>query len=195
MNKHVLLCSGPTCVGKTTTLDAVIADPNNNAVGCFIGREMRRRHPPEYFDGAMASEKTEPEVRDIFMDVYVDFLKSDKQFLLCDGIPRLPSQVRFLNDVFKNTHMEAPRSLSVALVVFTLSDTVRAERMRQRGGTASEQALAEVRFHKDKAMLQDVYDTIETVCDWKHAWIDASGPPDAVQTELMLCMGMLHGPS
>lgn len=198
-DKFVIMVTGPTCSGKTTALDLALKNPNNRAMGCFIGREMRKRHPPEYFKGLMASPDTEPEVRAIFLSVYEDFLQSDSEFLLCDGIPRLESQVDFLRSVFagdtksvqwtSHWNEKGPSVPHVALIRFNPSDDTRRERMRQRGGTEAEQALSESRFSKDVEMLQVVYSHIAKTCpDWGMFGVSGEDDPGIVVQRLEMIM-------
>lgn len=63
-----------------------------------IGREMRRRHPPEYFEGKGAMDKTEAEVWRIVDEARVR--NAGKQVIVIDGQPRLKRQVDELRDRF-----------------------------------------------------------------------------------------------
>lgn len=149
--------------------------------GLFIGRVLRSRHPPEYFNGLMAQSKTEPEVYAIFEEALDGFLASDKQILMADGIPRLPSQVGWLTETLATRPLEAIRPCLVRLEV---SEAVQAERSRLRGGNASERALTESRLTHDRPMLEDVYREVDNLFG-KDAWRVFSIDADCDQDELL----------
>jgi hypothetical protein len=89
---------GTTCSGKSTVISQFCDVFGSTVRTCLIGKELRARHPPEFFNGLAAMPSTEPEVREIFSQRLTAFMEDDRAgYLLCDGIPRLVSQVDFID--------------------------------------------------------------------------------------------------
>jgi len=91
MTPLVVSVIGVTNAGKSTLMDHM-----RSVDGCAcieIGKEMRRRHPPEYFQGLGAMAETEQEVWEIFDEQHSDALHRGAPLVLIDGQPRLESQV------------------------------------------------------------------------------------------------------
>jgi hypothetical protein len=83
---------GITNAGKTTLMEYI--EQNCPTFGTIqIGKEMRKRHPPEYFGGLAAMPHTEKEVWEIFDDQLKAAEDSGKRCVVIDGQPRLASQV------------------------------------------------------------------------------------------------------
>lgn len=96
--KHIVFVMGSTCAGKSTLIEQAVKQYGPLVRTCLIGKELRARHPPEYFRGLAAMPETEPEVREIFSNRLTEFMEDDRAgYLLCDGIPRLPTQVEFIS--------------------------------------------------------------------------------------------------
>jgi len=86
---------GITCVGKDELVEYAVKFHSN--VGAIqVGKEMRKRHPPEYFKGLGALDETEPETWEIFQEQLA--LCSGKDHIFVTGMPRLKGQVaKFFN--------------------------------------------------------------------------------------------------
>lgn len=82
---------GITNVGKSTLIDRCRDIPDLGVIE--VGKEMRRRHPPEYFKGLAALPETETEVWQICEEQYAAAANAGKRAILVDGQPRMPSQV------------------------------------------------------------------------------------------------------
>lgn len=90
---HVL---GITCAGKDTLMEYIAS--NYEGVGLVqVGKEMRKRHPPEYFKGLGAMQSTEEEVRQIYCEQYGQV--KHNRLVLVSSQPRLISQVSFVYEV------------------------------------------------------------------------------------------------
>lgn len=61
-----------------------------------MGKELRRRHPPEYFSGFAAMSHTEDEVWQIFDEQYMKAAKAGVDYIVCDGQPRMACQVELM---------------------------------------------------------------------------------------------------
>ena len=84
---HVL---GNTGVGKTTVMDLVCQRNPGLAFGISVGRELRKRYPPSYFEGQATPQKTELEAMQIYRE-FVNFHstpESSARLILVDGQPR-----------------------------------------------------------------------------------------------------------
>lgn len=94
---------GVTNSGKSTLLNALRSDPTIGLIE--VGKEMRRRHPPEYFDGQGAMAKTEAEVWEIVDEQYAAAVRSGRRMVICDGQPRLPGHVEKMVERFGLLHL------------------------------------------------------------------------------------------
>ncbi len=89
-----LVClSGITCSGKDTIAE-MLAEMDQGIGLIQIGKEMRKRHPPEFFQGLGAMSSTEDEVKEIFKEQYE--AHSDKHTIICAGFPRVAYQYEFI---------------------------------------------------------------------------------------------------
>lgn len=123
----------------------------------------------------MALPSTEPEVYEIFEEGFQKFLKSTYGVLLCDGIPRLPSQVHFLTE--RLTH----EGIKPCVVKLDVSEEEQLRRATARGGTEAEKELTASRLQKDRPMLEDVYNEIESVGGWDVIPLSANITEEAMQ--------------
>lgn len=84
---------GTTCVGKDYFIDNA-KDKYPSLFGSVnVGKEFRKRYPPEYFEGRGALMKTEDEAFAIFKEQHDEQVRLKKRFILVSGQPRLPTQV------------------------------------------------------------------------------------------------------
>jgi ATPase subunit of ABC transporter with duplicated ATPase domains len=93
----VVAIMGPTCAGKSTFLNyAVEKDPGH--VGLVeVGKMLRAKYPPSYFEGQAAPAKTQKEAWDMCEGRIRDHLAEGKTIVLVDGQPRSHDQViRFM---------------------------------------------------------------------------------------------------
>lgn len=89
----IIFVWGTTCVGKSTFM-AQAQEIMGSRVGLVeVGKEMRRRYPPERFRGLGAMEDTEDEVFEIYTAQLRKAFGANCDFILVDGQPRLPSQI------------------------------------------------------------------------------------------------------
>jgi len=146
---------GVTCVGKSTFMQRSV-DIMGNKIGLVeVGKEMRKRYPPERFRGQAAMADTEDEI----FEIYTKQLKSqlDKEIILVDGQPRFESQVPRI----WNQHPE----ISKSCLWLHISDCVIQGRIRERfsiedptdcfekGTQAAKRDLAQQRVTNDKIQL------------------------------------------
>ena len=89
----VLHLLGNTGSGKTTLLDFLTSAWPDDITGISVGREFRKKYPPEFFEGQAAPAHTEQEA----MSMYTDFVTERRDhgygLIIVDGQPRKQSQV------------------------------------------------------------------------------------------------------
>lgn len=137
---------GVTCVGKDTLMDR--ADQiYPNLVGLVnVGKEFRRRYPPEYFKGKGAMQSTEVEAREIFEEQLNARIKEDKRIILVSGQPRLVSQLDFTMRKYPGT-----------LLWMHVSDETLMKRLEGRfPGDPGAFELSKKRLSNDRIQLFDV---------------------------------------
>lgn len=90
----ILHLLGNTGAGKTTMMD-LLYERNTDAVAHIsVGRELRKRYSPDYFNGQAAPEKTEVEALELYdLFIYVNKHKPQVKLIVVDGQPRKASQV------------------------------------------------------------------------------------------------------
>lgn len=145
----IIYLMGVTCSGKTTLVDDFLSDPFGNVGAVQVGKEMRRRYPPEYFQGSGAPGHTEDEARRIFEEQ----LKAaeGKKLILVDGQPRRRSQVALMK-----------RNPGLGLILDVSEETQR-ERLENRfKNDPAGRFLAEDRIKNDKVMYYDC------ICEMYH---------------------------
>lgn len=88
----VIYVLGKTCVGKSTLIEKALA--YSDKIGaCEVGKEFRRRYPPDHFKGLGAMQDTEKEALEI-LDMFFEKAKAEnKEWILVDGQPRLVSSI------------------------------------------------------------------------------------------------------
>lgn len=96
--KHTLYyLIGTTCSGKDYLAEAAEKDYPKTFGVVQVGKEMRRRHPPEYFRGLGAMPHTEDEAQNIYKEQLNSAKAAGKSKIIIVGQPRMKSQV---NKVF-----------------------------------------------------------------------------------------------
>jgi len=141
---HLISVMGVTNTGKSTLLAEAA---KIERVGLIeVGKELRRRHPPEYFNGFAAMKHTEDEVWEIFGEQYDAAKSAGCSVVLADGQPRIIEQVGRivgydLGSGFSVLHLYASRE--------TLT-----QRARERdAGNAEALALSLQRLQNDYGQL------------------------------------------
>jgi len=100
---RVFSVSGGTNAGKGTFLAYAKAQLRERVHLIQIGAEMRRRHPPEFFNGLGAMPSTEAEVWEILAEQLNKGLADPKvKLILLDGLPRMGGQLPKLLSYFNS---------------------------------------------------------------------------------------------
>lgn len=82
---------GVTCVGKDYMIEYAQRTYPDKVGIVQVGKEFRRRYPPEFFQGKGAMKSTEDEAFNIFVELLN--AAQDKKYVFVSGQPRLESQV------------------------------------------------------------------------------------------------------
>lgn len=143
--KTVIAVGGVTCAGKSTLMQALAQMPHFGTIE--VGKEMRKRYPPEFFKGKAAMKETEEEVWQIFDEQYKKHLRDpDCAAIFSDGQPRLPSQV------YRMYNMIGPYNF----IMMHASRERLERRARQRSTDQGNLDLALARITNDNAQLYEV---------------------------------------
>lgn len=89
--KKCFFILGTTCSGKDYMIEYAIDKYPNKFGAVQVGKEFRKRYPPEHFKGSGAPDHTEQEALQIYKEQFDKNL--DKEYILVSGQPRRPSQV------------------------------------------------------------------------------------------------------
>lgn len=149
---HTFYLFGTTCVGKDYFIETAL-DRYPNIFGAVqVGKEFRKRYPPEHFEGKGALIKTEDEAFDIFCEQWTKSFDAGKKYILVSGQPRLQSQVKRLSDFVQGKQ---------TILFLWVPDEVIHRRIEDRFKTDDNwRAAAKQRFINDKIQLFDVLFTL-----------------------------------
>lgn len=84
---------GITCSGKDYFIELAVKLYPDIFGAVQVGKEFRRRYPPDYFKGSAAPAHTEQEAIDIFKEQHNAAVFAGCSCILVSGQPRRPSQV------------------------------------------------------------------------------------------------------
>tara|TARA_R100001143_G_C3357381_1_gene133294 strand:- start:921 stop:1520 length:600 start_codon:yes stop_codon:yes gene_type:complete len=144
MNKPLLIfVMGPTCAGKSTLLESA-QERFGNALGLVeVGKELRAKYPPEYFEGQNNPKHTADEAWEICNTRVWEHFREKKQVILVDGQPRDVPQVHLCNTEFTSSHFVKRYLL--------IDAPIEARRNRAKAGRSQEdfEKLAEPRLTND----------------------------------------------
>ena len=166
---------GITCSGKSEFLKRFDGHPNIAVVS--VGKEFRRRYPPERFRGLAAMVDTEVEAWEIFTEQYkAAFENVNTRVILIDGQPRAWFQidkmfrvigyfdlVNFMQTELKFLLLHAPEEVIRSRIEkrFALGEplerqTCTGDGFEDRAAILANRALASDRFINDSVQLYNV---------------------------------------
>lgn len=149
-NVNVICFIGVTKVGKSY-LAKMMQDKMPEIGIIDVGAEIRKRHPPEYFEGQGAMEKTEPEVYEIITSRMKELcVVGNVTHIILTGNPRLVSQYHFL----KQLSLEG-LDIFIKYVWLYENDDIIQSRINQIEDAGSRE-LSQQRLKNDKVMLYPV---------------------------------------
>lgn len=151
----VICVIGATNAGKTTFIDRLCQHPSFE--GVFVGRMMRAKYPPEYFEGLGALDKTEPEVISMMCEGINKAVEAMKIPVL-DGQPRSMRQIEMLCRVYPKDHGVLP-----IFVHLYAPPHVRNLRMEERDA-GGDLALSKARSVNDTSFLYDLLQMLQDQC-------------------------------
>ena len=102
--KHIICVMGPTNSGKTTFIEQLIRD-QKRFHGVFVGRALRAKYPPEYFEGRDSPAHTAAEAENLLTRGCFTAWDQGKIPVL-DGQPRDAGQLDYVRALGK--HHAAP---------------------------------------------------------------------------------------
>lgn len=138
---------GTTCVGKDYLIETACTKYPHLFGAVQVGKELRRRHPPEYFQGLGCAPACYDEALDIYREQWKLNQMIGKKYILVSGQPREMSQVQPVLDFAKGT----------VVWMFAPHDVIM-ERLEKRfANDTSSKELALQRLKNDRVQL---YDTI-----------------------------------
>ena len=150
VTKVILSVIGVTCSGKSTFIDYCVKEFGDIVFPVQIGKILRAKYPPEYFEGLGAMAKTSAEVSQLLRRAITEFAQSDKVVMLLDGVPREASQVPLLQQLATDSGI-----LGIYCLHLQCSDDILRQRAEaSRSGASLDLALA--RITNDKIMYEKV---------------------------------------
>jgi hypothetical protein len=149
-NKKCFFVLGITCSGKDYLIDYAISKHPEKFGVVQVGREFRKRYPPEYFKGSGAPDHTEVEALEIYKEQFTKAL--GKPYILVSSQPRRPSQVQPCVE-----HCLANDYQPVALFLYAPGIVVTNRIESRFKDDESGKTLAQARVTNDKVQF---YDTI-----------------------------------
>ena len=143
---------GPTNSGKTTIIDHFTTVNPDKFTGVLIGREMRKRYPPEHFQGKAQMADTEAEVLEILWN---GVKAATTPVILVDGQPRNLNQITWMEAHFC-------RDYRWCAVNCYAPRPYRVERAEARDPDPEKLALSMKRMDDDVLTLYEVVETLRS---------------------------------
>jgi adenylate kinase family enzyme len=84
----VVAIMGPTCAGKSTLLERLKAELGDRASFVEVGKMLRAKYPPEYFQGQNNPKHTAQEAWDLCVEGIDRGRREGRAFVFVDGQPR-----------------------------------------------------------------------------------------------------------
>jgi|SRR6056297_308547 len=165
---------GVTNTGKTTLFDRLRLIPHYGFIE--VGKEMRKRHPPEFFKGLGAMKDTESEVWEIVAEHYQAAISAGATVIFCDGQPRMREHVVELQRRFGDYSLI---QLHAPFELLTTRASIR------DAGDPSKQRLNEQRLHNDYRQLYDTLAEYHMQTGRVSYLVDATQSPDKVATTVI----------
>jgi adenylate kinase family enzyme len=145
MNNYIIYVVGATNTGKTTLLEKVKEKWPELVHLIQVGKILRSKYPPEYFEGQAAPSKTQEEA----IQLVLDGIKAgeNKQFILVDGQPRDTTQA--------DTLCQLPTFRDQIIIELVAPREIRVKRAEARD-TGSKLELSLQRMDKDILCTHEV---------------------------------------
>lgn len=149
MPTNLLFCIGPTGAGKSRFL-AGIKNVCGDAVHLVeVGKALRAKYPPSYFEGQAAPTKTAAEAWQLCQDGISAGIAAGKPAILIDGQPRSMEQVIRICHTYSNADL-----YGLHFIHLCAPPAVRAARLAERD-TGDALELAKARLIGDVAPLYE----------------------------------------
>lgn len=131
----ILHLMGPTCAGKSTLIQRLLAVDPKNVGAVEVGKMLRAKYGEGYFKGQAAPTHTQAEAWKMYVEGAKDQAAKGKRLILVDGQPRDIQQARDIDGLWKAPHR-------AEFVLIHADHGARAERARAgRSGASLELAI------------------------------------------------------
>jgi hypothetical protein len=140
---------GVTCVGKDYFIERACEQFPHLFGKVQVGKELRKRHSPEYFKGLGCATACYQEALDILKEQYEVSRMVGHKYVLVSGQPRERSQVQPVIDILGSNFMAIWLSADENVIMNRLKD-------RFKDDPASEE-LALQRLKNDRVQLYDSF--------------------------------------
>lgn len=154
--RYLLFMMGITCNGKSTLMQRTKEAYGDRVHLVGVGKLLRAKYPPGYFQGLGAPQRTEAEALELLREgVAAGVANPAVRLLLVDGQPRRDSQI----DACLNIAQEYGLGRSYRFMLIDTSDQVREQRILTRFSDPQEEGarqLSRDRQTNDRVQLYDV---------------------------------------
>jgi len=142
----IIYVMGVTCAGKDYFVERALDQFPNTFGAVQVGKEMRKRYPPEHFLGTGAPQHTEKEAVQIYEEELQKRIEENKKVIFVVGQPRRLSQI-------ETTIRQNPGEV----LLFHVSPETQVKRMMTRfSNDAKSMLLSCQRIDNDRIQLYDV---------------------------------------
>ena len=161
---------GPTNVGKSTFLSTVAKTYGNRAGLIEVGKILRAKYPPGYFNGQAAPKHTAGEAWQLMVDGVDKALKEGKEVILVDGQPR---DVKQCQDILDNYILAAGLPFQAGFIHLFASTESRKTRAEKRDGQDPEKLkLSLARMEGDLPSLYVIMSMILSTAPYRFSTFD-----------------------
>lgn len=150
--KHLVFVIGPTNSGKTTLVESLRKE-SLGASSIHVGRLLREKHPPEFFEGQGNPPHVHKEaMRLLFEQLREKLLSPAVDVIYIDGQPRTVEQVEAIEDFV----VAWGQPLRLTYLVLNADDETIRRRAASRDASQAAIELSIKRITNDKCDLHDV---------------------------------------
>lgn len=101
---NVVHLMGPTCAGKSTLIQRLLAIAPSRVHAVEVGKMLRAKYGEDYFKGQAAPQHTQGEAWEMYLLGVKQGISEGKDIILVDGQPRDIQQARDVIGLWRNPH-------------------------------------------------------------------------------------------